>query len=641
MSRRRGGASPGTIGHEVRTGRDADDVMARAKPGDVVVLDRMDLEPELARGLIARGVHAVVNAQPALSGRFPSSGSLLLVRADVVLIDAVGPAIAELRDGERVRVLDNRVLRGDRVLVEGRRRSDSDLVAELDQVRAAGGAMVRAEALVADAVGILRSAPGIVDGTAADPALVHCIDGRACIVIAEDPAPSDRAWLKRAAVDRTWAVIAAGESTGAALIASGIAVDAVIGVQGASVPLADGPGDAGPLRADAVMAGPDLEAAVVTALVAGAPVVVPLGATAHDLIEALDQPRGTSAASAVARMVGSGRVVHVETMRALGRAAPIEPPSGRRAARRTRPGWVVPAAVAALALIAGLAVGTGPGANWWGGNDELVQAQAGLTAFQERAATLGTEVAQGDAVAASLQQQLVEGRLDGRRLVLVVGPGMPDDVTVGTRSVVEQAGGTWTGTVTVTDTYVDPDRATSLDDIALRLAPTETEFPATGAPGVRRDAALAASVVRQGGDRAASSAAEGYLAALGQVGAVEVDGAPQARAALAVLLVPPGTPGATSEALISLGKALGASGGVVVATPGGAATSSTLTALRSAAPPAPQVSTVDGAARAWGRIGVVNASQAAFGGTFGAYGPEAVLSNVVEGGSTPTPTATG
>jgi hypothetical protein len=273
-------------------------------------------------------------------------------------------------------------------------------------------------------------------------------------------------------------------------------------------------------------------------------------------------------------------------------------------------------------------------------NDELRQAEAGLAAFQDRAAALGAEVAQAEAVGSSIQQSLVAGRLEGRRLVLVVAPGVPTEVVAGTRTVVEQAGGVWTGTVTLTEQFLDAGRATTLDDLALRLAPTEVVFPANAAPGARRNAALAASLVKPG-DPATSPSAAGYLAALQQVDAVAVQGSPQARAALAVMLVPPGPPGPTSETLISLSTALGAAGGAAVATPGGAASSATLTVLRTTTPPPPKVSTVDGAARVWGRIGLVNAASAAFGGSFGAYGPEAVLSSAAAGGSTPSPTPTG
>lgn len=646
MSRRSAGVGRNGVGHEVRAGRDADDVMARAKAGDVVVLDRMDLEPELARGLIAAGVHAVVNAQPALSGRFPSSGSLLLVRAGVILIDSAGAEVAEVRDGERVRVLDNRILRGDRVLVEGRRRSDSDLMAELEQVRGAGGAMVRAEALVADSVGLLRVSPGIVDGSAAAPALVHVIDARACIVASHDVGAGDRAWLKRAGSSGTWAVIAASETAALALATLGVVPDAVILPSDGAIAPAMASDDAaataeGAVRVPGVMAGPDLDVAVVTALIAGASAVVPLGPSGHDLIEALDQPRAASAAAAVVRLVGAGRVVHGETVRSLGRASPLVVGRGADRTRRWGQAWTIPALVAALALAVGVAVGAGAGARVLGSDAALIQARAVQEAFQERAAALGTELSQAEAVAANLQEDIVQGRLDDQRLVLVVGPGVPDDVVAGTRAVVEQAGGTWTGTVTASDAYVDPDRATSLDDIALRLAPTEAEFPASGTPGARRDAALAASIVRADADGAASSSSAGYLAALEQVEAIVVEGTPQNRAGLAVLLVPAGKPGATSEALTSLAKALGATVGVVVGTPGGASTSATVSVLRATQPPPRQVSTVDGVARAWGRIAVVDAAESAFKATFGAFGPEAALAEAAQGGSTPTPRATG
>jgi hypothetical protein len=175
---------------------------------------------------------------------------------------------------------------------------------------------------------------------------------------------------------------------------------------------------------------------------------------------------------------------------------------------------------------------------------------------------------------------------------------------VGVRTVVEQAGGAWSATVRLTPTYWDPDRATSLDDIALRLAPEDAELPSDQGAGARRDAAVSAALVANGeGAQDTSEASAGVLAALGQVGALTVEGDPRTRAQLA--------------------QDLGARGGVVVVTGAPLEPGSSVAVLRGAAPPPAGVSTVDGAARVPGRVSVVEAADAAFDGTFGSYGRSA------------------
>lgn len=633
--RRKDVAGSASSGHEARVGRDPVEVIERSAAGDVVVLNCMDLDPESARSLIARGVYGVINAKPSFSGRFPSAGPLLLVRAGIILIDAAGSGASEVRDGERVRIVDGTLMRGDQVVVEGQRRADDEMLDELDRIRAGGGALVRAEALVADAVAILRATPGVVDGGAADPALVHLIDGRAVVVVAADLTTQELALVRQATSEPSWLVVAADERSAADLSAVGLVADAVM-TNDPVESTADGP-----LASSPVVGGTAFEAAVVSVLTAGAPVVVPIGAGAHDLVESLDQPRATAASAAVARMVGAGRVVHVETLRALSRATPLATAPRSRRADRGRPAWVAPAAVGVVGVLAGLALGLGPAAGLGGNDDALPQAQAARDLFQQRASVLGTEVAEADAFAARAQQALVAGRLSDRRLVLIVAPGVSADVVTGTRTVVEQAGGTWSGTITATDVLLDPDRASSLDDIALRLSPPETEFPPSGPAGVRRNAALAASVLLKTGERQPSAASAGFLAALEQVGAIQIGGEPQRRGALAVLLVPAGEPGSGSEALVALARSLGATGGVVVATGADPASSATLVALRAASPPAAQVSTVDGVRRAIGRVAIVDASQAAFDGSFGAFGPTAAAVGATSGGSTPRPTPSG
>ena len=70
--------SPGTTG-AVRLGRDTTRLLARLQPGDIAVLDHVDLDATTAQALVACGVGAVVNASPGTSGRYPNLGPRVLV----------------------------------------------------------------------------------------------------------------------------------------------------------------------------------------------------------------------------------------------------------------------------------------------------------------------------------------------------------------------------------------------------------------------------------------------------------------------------------------------------------------------------------------------------------------------------------
>ena len=68
-------ASAGTA----RVDRDIDRLLRRVGPGDIVVLDALDLDRITADALVEAEVAAVVNASPSISGRYPNLGPEVLV----------------------------------------------------------------------------------------------------------------------------------------------------------------------------------------------------------------------------------------------------------------------------------------------------------------------------------------------------------------------------------------------------------------------------------------------------------------------------------------------------------------------------------------------------------------------------------
>ena len=84
-----------------RLGRRTKDLVKRLRPGDLAIIDHVDLDRVSAEELADSGVRAVVNVSPSSSGRFPNPGPLELVRAGVCLVDAPGADLFEqVSDGE-------------------------------------------------------------------------------------------------------------------------------------------------------------------------------------------------------------------------------------------------------------------------------------------------------------------------------------------------------------------------------------------------------------------------------------------------------------------------------------------------------------------------------------------------------------
>jgi uncharacterized membrane-anchored protein len=125
--------SPLEVRGKARLGRRTKDLVKRLCPDDVAIVDHRDLDRMAAEDLVECGVRGVVNVAPSTSTRYPNPGPLILVRAGVHLVDAVGsPLFEELSDGDMVIVRGGTVLGPKGLVAEGVVRS----LDELDAVQA-------------------------------------------------------------------------------------------------------------------------------------------------------------------------------------------------------------------------------------------------------------------------------------------------------------------------------------------------------------------------------------------------------------------------------------------------------------------------------------------------------------------------
>lgn len=118
-SRSRGEGTTAATG-VARVGRRTKDLIKRLRPGEIAVIDHVDIDRVAGDGLAASGVVAVVNAAPSISGRYPNGGPERLVSAGIVVLDDVGsPVMDEVADGEVVTIDGGRLLVGGREVAHG------------------------------------------------------------------------------------------------------------------------------------------------------------------------------------------------------------------------------------------------------------------------------------------------------------------------------------------------------------------------------------------------------------------------------------------------------------------------------------------------------------------------------------------
>src|SRR5246127_1164770 len=186
---------PGLSG-TARVDRNIDRLLRRVCPGEIVVLDVLDLDRITADALVDAEIAAVVNASTSVSGRYPNLGPEVLVANGVTLIDETGPEVfKKIKDGAKVRLHNGGVYSGDRRLIRGTERTDHE-IAELMQ-EAKSGLLAHLEAFAGNTIEFIRSeSPLLIDGIGIPDIDIEVNRRHVVIVGEEDSAAEDLKSLK-------------------------------------------------------------------------------------------------------------------------------------------------------------------------------------------------------------------------------------------------------------------------------------------------------------------------------------------------------------------------------------------------------------------------------------------------------------
>jgi uncharacterized membrane-anchored protein len=136
LSRRNGATAATPVRGTARLGRRTKHLVKRLGPGDVAVIDHLNIDRIAAEELIATGARAVLNAAASTDGRYPNAGPLMLVRAGVHLVDiADGDPFEELHDGDAVTIAGGTVSVGGREVLRGSELAVEELERQFDEQR--------------------------------------------------------------------------------------------------------------------------------------------------------------------------------------------------------------------------------------------------------------------------------------------------------------------------------------------------------------------------------------------------------------------------------------------------------------------------------------------------------------------------
>ncbi len=102
---------PGVSG-PARLDRRTKNLTKRLRPGDIAIIDHMDIDRVSAEALVACEPAAVINVQQSISGRYPNLGPQILLEAGITLLDAIEVDLfAAVKEGDLLRIDGNVIYR--------------------------------------------------------------------------------------------------------------------------------------------------------------------------------------------------------------------------------------------------------------------------------------------------------------------------------------------------------------------------------------------------------------------------------------------------------------------------------------------------------------------------------------------------
>ena len=174
-------SGPGVTG-PARVDRRTKNLTKRLQPGDIAIVDHVDIDRVAAEALVAARPAAVVNASASISGRYPNLGPEILLEAGIVLVDGVGAdVLTSIREGTVVRVDDGKLWVGDAVVATGQVQ-DAVIVSEAMSV-ARAGLNAQLESFAANTMEYLKKERDLLLDGVGVPDVRTRMDGRQVLIV--------------------------------------------------------------------------------------------------------------------------------------------------------------------------------------------------------------------------------------------------------------------------------------------------------------------------------------------------------------------------------------------------------------------------------------------------------------------------
>ena len=310
-----------------RLDRRTKNLTKRLQPGDIAIIDHVDLDRVAADALVRSGVCAVLNVAPSISGRYPNHGPQVLLEGGVPLVDDVGPDIFDqVAEGQQVRLDGDTLYLGDVVVAKGILQTGETVAS--DMAAAKEGLAEQLQGFMTNTLEYMsRDADLLVEGIPL-PELRTKFSGRHALVVARGYRYYEDLRALRAYIREFKPVIVAVDGAADALIEAGYWPHMIVGdmdsvsdkalKSGAEIVVAAyrngyAPGlprvqDLGIESVTCAVAGTSEDVAVLIADESGASLIVTVGMR-FGLVEFLDKGRSGMASAVLTRIRVGDKIV--------------------------------------------------------------------------------------------------------------------------------------------------------------------------------------------------------------------------------------------------------------------------------------------------------------------------------------------
>lgn len=218
---------PGVTG-VARLDRRTKTLTKRLAPGDIAIIDHVDIDRVSAEALVSAHAGAVVNAAPSISGRYPNLGPEIILAAGIPLVDDVGGEIfATVDEGRTLRLDGDTLYDGETVVAKGTAQDAASVSALMEEARA--GLSVQLEAFAGNTMEYLkRERELLLDGVGV-PDITTSLDGRHALIVVRGYHYREDLHVLRSYI-REYRPVLIGVDGGAdALVEAGYQPDLVVG----------------------------------------------------------------------------------------------------------------------------------------------------------------------------------------------------------------------------------------------------------------------------------------------------------------------------------------------------------------------------------------------------------------------------